>query len=836
MKKNLYIFSAVVGFSFSLKAAPGVAPSSSPNLFCQGRTVESIESFVEDNNKFLLKLGFGELDRSFYFHSADVKMSSKIENGTWLDHVDLMKKYRDHNYTYNQMSANQLVRNIKAYEAVKTIKDLGLYIGSLTIPCIEEAGHREKLADLTAYLTAMKPLDISDAIESKVKQELNLDFKKASEEKTTEVDKITHEQLKIAINSHSKHVVELIVQSLFGTEPVPENMIASKKIVSRQLLKLVTPMVQLMYMDHQIGRTQWLGRSLIALQLRQGKDYAFKVLKQYLYASGITLENMVGETWLMDNEVSNLSEAQDSLLAALSKLRNEKKLTLPEALAIKNRFDKMQGLIKTGYIPSKEEMVADIEKSLTYIKSQKITKQDIAQKIKGSLNLISQRLKKGLVSFKKTMVSIPVRTMSYLLTRNINVESALTPSLALPGNFEIGKEFNLIGKLASSINVVDADYVADNGYGLVSQLKDRAFYRTMNNGFSHIGFAAVRRADGVSMTWVVDNYPTPVADNEIDMPGTRFNAGGVRWVGLEQFYKPSQHTRIAVITPDAKLFHDYARPQIEDRLKAIANGQNILGSKMYNAVKPALDSTGKPVRNLGSNIDDPWTMEIDNATFRKIHQYENDEEWFNSVSEAAMDKMIDFMYQGMSFVWITPYGQYYKGGAYCSFTGVLAWNLGAGIEALSTQKDSWSSLLKGLALIHQKAVKKLAELENSKVGTKKKNILKKQLQSIVEHPTLKEASIAVSVDIYTPSGLPAQTYVPKKNVYAVIAPFRDVNSRYGMLFDKNQKAFTEYSSAERTSEEYSATLNQILLDPSEVRGIHLDLLEVADVKKARVAK
>lgn len=829
MKRNICIFSAIVGFGLSLKAAPDATPA----LFCKGQSIESIQNFVADNNTFLLKLGFGELDRTFYVQSRDIKMSSKIPNGSWMDHVDLMKKYRRNKFTYNQMSANQLDRNIKSYEIVKTIKELGLYLASLTLPCVDEAGHQEKLADLTTYLTAMKPLDISEAVEEKIKRNLGLDFKKASEEKPEEVDQITQEQLKIAISSHTKHVVELMMQSLFGNDPVADDLVATKKTVSRQLVKLVTPMIQLMYMDHQIGRTQWLGRALIALQLRQGNDQAFDTLKQYLYASGITLENIVGKTWLMDDQISNIAEAQDHLVAVLSKLRNEKRLSLPQALAIKNRFDQsLQTWLQKKTDAKKAGFTDALDKTITFLKNQKFAKEDIKQKIASSLTSITQRIKKGPVSFKTNKVAIPVHTMSYLLTRNINVESALTPSLALPGNYEIGKQFHLIGSLASAMNVVDADYVADNGFGLVTQLKDRAFYRTLNNGFSHVGFAAVREADGVTMTWVIDNYPTPVADNEIDLPGTRFNAGGVRWVGLEQFYKPSQHTRIAVITPDAKLFHEYAKPQIENRLKAIAAGQEILGTKMYNAVHPNLDSTGKPMRNLGTNIDDPWTMEIDSATFKKIHQYENDEEWFDSVSAAAMDKIVDFMYQGVSFVWITPYGQYYKGGAYCSFTGVLGWNLGAGIEALSTHKDSWSTVIKGLALIHEKAVKKLSALENSKIDDKQKVFLKKQLQAVVDNGSLKDAAVAVSVDIYTPSGLPAQTYVPKKNVYEVVAPYRDVNARYGLLFDKNQKAFEEYRIMEHKSVEYSANLNEISLDPTEVRGIQLDLLEVSDVKNA----
>lgn len=823
MKKNLFLFSATMGFSLSLWATP---QTTSPSLVCKGQSTQFVQNFIANNNTFLLKLGFGDLDRSFYFGAAGVKMSSKVEYGPWMDHSDLMKKYRENNFTYNQMSLNQLNRNIRAYEAVKAAKELGLYISALTLPCINETGHQEKMANLTAYLTAMKPLDISETVKSLVKQRLHLELKKAATEKPEEVDKIVQEELNVAISVHSKHLVSLLSQALFGSDSLSTEASKYQKDVTDRLMKLMTPVVHILYLDHQIGRTQWLGRALIALQLRNGGVEAQRVLKQELMASGITMENIVGETWLMATENLKIHELEQSFLANLNKLRSENKISLAQALELKDRFDeKLHQWIQDKPAPKNKAVQTESPASLLSTLSP----------LKERLFLGAQKslaaLKAGF-SYENNQVPIPVHTMSYVLTRNINVESAQTPSLALPGNVEIGKEFNLVGSLLSGLNVIDADYVAEHGYGFLARLQDRSFYRILNNGFSHVGYVAVRRADGISMTWVVDNYPTPAADSEIDIPGARFNAGGVRWVGLEQFYKFSQHTKIGVMTPDAKLFHEYAKPQIQKRLEAIAQGQEVLGTKMYSAVQPVLDASGKPT-HVDVPTDDPWTMEIDNATFQKIHQFDNDEQWFESVTEAAMDKMKDFMYQGMSFVWITPYGQYYKGGGYCSYTGVLGYSLGTGIEVLSTHKDQWSPLLKGLASIHQKAVTGLSQLKNSQMDKSKKNILEKQLKALVENSTLQDAATAVSVDIYTPSGLPSQSYVTQKNVYQAVAPFRDIHSRYALLFDKNQKAFEEYSTMGHGYLDNEGTLTPVALDPSEVRGIQLDLLETFNVKYSK---
>ncbi|MGZ3775102.1 MAG: hypothetical protein ACXVCY_15705 [Pseudobdellovibrionaceae bacterium] len=778
MKKSVFIFNVLLGLSLSA-AAVDQSPSS-VSLLCKGQTTESIQNFINENNTFLLKLGYGNLDRSFQFAGAGIKMSSKIEEGRWLDHSDLMKKYRDNNFTYNQMSLDQLNRNITAYEAVKAAKELALYISALTVPCMNDSGHQEALSVLTSYLMKLKPLDLTESLTAQVKQRLNLDLKTASVQKPEEFRQILQEQLNAAISMHSKNLTDIISGSIFG----PDYSRAATVEFQKTIRKLITPIVHILYMDHQIGRTQWLGRALSALQIRNGGNDTQESLKQELLNNGVVLENYIGETWLMDNESSNLKKAEQSTMATINKIKNEHK-----------------------NVPA-----AEILKQITEtIKSNK-------------------QINKNLLSYSTDKIKVPVHTMSYVLTRNINIESAQSPSLALPGNDKIGKEYNLIGSVLSGINVVDAEYVKDNGYGLVSQLHDRSFYRVLNNGFSHVGYVIVRKADGVAMSWIIDNYPTPAADDEIDIPGARFNAGGVRWVGLEQFYKLSQHTKIGIITPDAKLFHEYAKPQIQKWLDKISGGQEILGTPLYSAISPVLDASGKPT-HVDNPTDDPWTMEIDSATFKKIHQHENDQEWFDSVTEAAFDKIADFMYQGLSFVWITPYGQYYKGGGYCSFTGVLGYNLGAGIEVLSTHKDKYSKLLLSMAEIHDKAEQKLSKLQNSP-QSKKDKVLEKQLQTVVDNSLLKQASAAVKIDIYTPSGLPSQSYVPRENVYQVQAPFRDVRTRYSLLFDKSQGVLNKYPVQFSDDE----MLNSVKLDPTEVLGVALDLMDVSEVEFSGPAK
>ncbi|MGZ3770159.1 MAG: hypothetical protein ACXVCP_07675 [Bdellovibrio sp.] len=839
MKKNLFILYATVGFGLALSAAN--TAQAAPSLFCNGMTVNEINKFTNENNLFLLKLGFGDLARDFQVKKNGTMMASKIENGPWLDLSDLMVKYKENKFTYNTMTGMQLDQNIRAYKAVKSAKELALYLSALSLPCIQEGGHREALAELTAYLMKMKPLDLTESVESEVKAQLSMDLKTASDKNPDQVNQILETQLKKAIRSHSQHLTNVLMYSLFKEDLLKDaSMVQYKNDVEKDISRLTLPIVKLAYMDHQIGRTQWLGRALIGLQLRNGGVDALPVLKKELAQNGVVIENYAGETWLLDTENSGLGEAENAFTAELTKLYSEHKISLSQVLQMRDQFDKRVSSLITekdireqqdsdkqnvSKVSLKERLSLTMKNSLAALKNQKwsTTKEwveNVVDKALVSMKGVSDKLGSAL-SYKTTQMQVPVHTMSYLLTRNINFESAETPSLALPGNVEIGKQYNLIGSLLSGINVIDAEYVAENGYGAIAQLKDKSFYRVLNNGFSHVGYVAVRRADGVSMTWVIDNYPTPVADNEMVIPG-RFNSGGVRWVGLEQFYKASQHSRISIMTPDAAMFHEYAKPSIEAWMKKINAGEEILGTRMFDAISPVLDASGKPTKVAAKDIkDDPWTMEIDSATFKKIHQHEDSNEWFESVTDAALTKIQDFMYRGVAFVWITPYGQYYKGGAYCSFTGILGYGLGTGLNPLSTGQDKWSNLILGLAKIHESASKKLQTEKNPTVRAK--------LQAIVDNESLQNAATATSVIIYTPSGLPSQWYVPKKNVYQAQAPFRNVFSRYDLLFDKTSKVTEEVSLTSQGSEA-KEMITPIKLDRSETTGILLDLLEVTDVK------
>ncbi|OGS01309.1 MAG: hypothetical protein A3G41_01490 [Elusimicrobia bacterium RIFCSPLOWO2_12_FULL_59_9] len=93
---------------------------------------------------------------------------------------------------------------------------------------------------------------------------------------------------------------------------------------------------------------------------------------------------------------------------------------------------------------------------------------------------------------------------------------------------------------------------------LQAWLSKRSFTR---NGYSHVGMIWVRKADGVSMTWAVDNYPNA-------------GEGGIRMIGLmEQFAQNGPYLRLGVSRLDpARTWKAFQEQYRKDGYRANAHG------------------------------------------------------------------------------------------------------------------------------------------------------------------------------------------------------------------------------------------------------------------------
>lgn len=410
---------------------------------------------------------------------------------------------------------------------------------------------------------------------------------------------------------------------------------------------------------------------------------------------------------------------------------------------------------------------------------------------------------------------VPVNTFSYVLTRNTNTESATIPWGAQPASelYERAKENELIGNPLSAALVVSADDLASGNYGVLQKFRDKKFYTWMNDGFSHIGYAVIKQArnSNVKMSWVIDNYPHPLADAEETIENTRFNAGGMRFVGLEQFFMTSHHTRVMVASIDPQEFYDYAMKHIAK------HGVPKTGDKIfpYSTSKMKLDKNGKPqLQNDMDIVNWGWTVESSQEILNDLYTTKDPQEFYRKAQALITAKMEKNMERGMIFHWITPYGRYEEGGGYCSSSGVIAAIQAIGLT-IEPQPSRWISLLHFLAKIYEQAKKW-------------------DLKFITENAQLKNFAKMAQMGIIAPSSLAAQSFV--KTYHAVRAAIQDIRAR-----TNDDWSFRVANSKDwRDVVEEKIPLSQVSnfstgeFDPTEVRALSEDIIHTTEIKMGKI--
>ncbi|MGZ3770263.1 MAG: hypothetical protein ACXVCP_09165 [Bdellovibrio sp.] len=716
----------------------------------------AVKATPEGIKEFLYKIGFGDQYK-----------------GQWLPYTEIMNNYNKNKVTYNEMTRRQQVRNVVDYQKVQASVELATMIAMSLSQCEMNEDFVQRASALAATLASFEapaaiienPLTLKDAPEDEnVKPGHENPEQRARYEKS----------LRAKMASETNKLVKLILDSLYGSQ-VPQ--LAKQPNFNAQvknIQKLSQSVIELAFMNHQIGRTRFLGRAVIALLLRQAKlnghyDLAWNGLSEVLNQNQMALENFVGDKW---------------------KIRS---------------------------------------------------------------------MDKKYQAYEDT---VPVYNMSYLYTRGINMESPTIPSGAIPGGdqnataknpspYYYGKQMGLVGNFAAAAFVPSAESTFDT----MNRWKDKKFYTTFNDGYSHVGYAVIREADGIKMSWVIDNYPTPIADMEVDLTGIPYNPGGIRISGLEQFYRVDHHSRLAVAhmvnnlpasdssvsDADYYKFFEYAKRQVKGFIKnhySFKNSGKALHFSAYPNFKvysPILSEEGKPLRNTETKqkfMEDPWLVEISSQDFMKMHKIvfdavtsnvnpsrEQIKEWFDKVNKTALDKVYDLMYKGVTFVWITPYGQYFKGGAYCSLTGVLGWKLGTGLD-LEEVEDGWHSI------VHM--VNKQKDLLLSQVGSDPDTAA--QVQNV---------AMMADMPIVSPSGLAAQTYNRIQDVKSFVPPYQELADRFRRQFGReiqikvDPAVNTYLGNFEPQVEEY---FEDTPLDFTEVEALYNDTLEIAIAAKGCTQK
>lgn len=413
----------------------------------------------------------------------------------------------------------------------------------------------------------------------------------------------------------------------------------------------------------------------------------------------------------------------------------------------------------------------------------------------------------------KSLKSVSVDNLSYVLTRNINAESATIPWGARPDkSLEAqAKENQLIGNPLSAFLVVGD---VKNGYSMIDKMKDRAFYKHLNHGFSHIGYVVMKEAkdSDIKMSWVIDNYPHPIADAGEPMPGVKHNAGGLRMVGLEQFFLGSHHSRIIVSNIDKQKFYDYAMEQVAK------NGIPKTGQALfpYETYKMTWDETKKPlVQDIKKSVRDDWTVEAKQDSLDRLYSGIGPERFFKMFTAATVEYGEINIEKGMVFTWITPYGQYFKGGGYCSSTGVIMALQATGLT-LEPKASRWISLVSTVA----KTAYPLAVKANMKWFTENPDVL-----NIVKMGNM---------GIVAPSSLAAQSFVTEHTI--VTAPVQDIRSRmkedWSFRLVKDNKWKIQVDDMINSAKENK--FRSMQFDQTEIRGFSHDVVHKVEATMGKI--
>lgn len=409
---------------------------------------------------------------------------------------------------------------------------------------------------------------------------------------------------------------------------------------------------------------------------------------------------------------------------------------------------------------------------------------------------------------------IPVDTLNFVMTRAVNMESSMIPWGAQPDMSLRDRAIRngLVGNPLSAALVVDADAVKD-GYSALDAIKDKAFFTKLNSGFSHIGYVVVQSANNskIKMSWVVDNYPHPLADAEESVKGAKHNPGGLRFAGLEQFYATSHHSRIVVAAQNADLIHKMAMERVRQKGVPKAGGR-AFAPKTF-VMKP--DADGKPtVQTDKEAVETEWKIEASQAQLDHLYSIKDPKLFWKTLQDMTVSQFKSNIVRGMTFLWITPHGRYQLGGGYCSGTLTTVMGQAAGFDP-EFKPSRWITLLKIVATGY--------DLAESQKWT-----------AITGNDTLKNLVLQSKMDIIAPSSLAAQSYVDK--YYTVTAPVQNIRDRA-----KDDWSFrTAKSSDGRTTVELMlprSTYNRMAkmkFDATEVRAFAHDVDHNLEIKMGKI--
>lgn len=299
--------------------------------------------------KFILILGVILFVQSFeltsYAQTSEIQERREFLYNLGFNNVSavIKEKLRKHEYS-TELNRREMENNVITYETINASRELALTIleqSSINKNQIN-SNIRYNLALFAAKMLALKPLAPATGYPSEI---ISMS---AGEERDAALVSWLHGHRVRQMNSHKNRLLSDIASLLYNGD-INNHLESIKKMD-----KLLTTIIERMYMDDLIGNGKYFGRALTALLVREDKlansnekEGFTKIISQELNARyNLHLENYIGETMIFETQSGIKKFKVEDGTMMLTRNLSEGSLQISWAAIPKNLYDRWRARFK----------------------------------------------------------------------------------------------------------------------------------------------------------------------------------------------------------------------------------------------------------------------------------------------------------------------------------------------------------------------------------------------------------------------------------------------------------------------------------------------------------
>lgn len=242
-----------------------------------------------------------------------------------------IREYYIKGMTYTLHSQAQQARNIKSYEMINAGRELAILLFSRLQNRLATPQGTRDVARLAGRL-------LSQQSSNKIKK-IPTELMSLPEDKRSEaIDQYVAQMARLGMEEQTQLLTSDLLMELYPRQDLlSDSLEASRKqeieATAEKIYKALSVLIERMYMDTHIGKTQFLGRAFVALLARSeevtGRSDIMRVAKQEIGRYGLRLENYLGDEWVMDSQAGPTKVKVDDLSYVFTRAVNPESVTIP---------------------------------------------------------------------------------------------------------------------------------------------------------------------------------------------------------------------------------------------------------------------------------------------------------------------------------------------------------------------------------------------------------------------------------------------------------------------------------------------------------------------------